>query len=228
MQTNFSDKNKSHLIRITETKKKRARRRLIGSMFLLLVALIVLLRVTNRITPIDVEPKPVTVEIKNTNPRVIASTPKVVASQVVPVNSSAPIASTPGKIASTPAKNASSAPVNILNDSDETESSIAQTMSLKPRLMAETVKAAMSPEDILNGQSDTGAKTRYYVQLLASVDKNKLIQMQDTLAAKGFKTIIQSVDTPNGIVYRLRIGPFADKDEAQSMLDNVNGTSSDE
>ena len=55
MEPNFPDKNKSHLIRLTDVQKKKARRRLIGSLFLLLIALIILLNVTSRVTPVEVE-----------------------------------------------------------------------------------------------------------------------------------------------------------------------------
>ena len=62
MQPNFP--NKSHLIRLTEVQKKKARRRLIGSIFLLLIALAVLLHVTANVQPIQVDPE--VIEVKNT------------------------------------------------------------------------------------------------------------------------------------------------------------------
>lgn len=227
MQTNFQEKNKSHLIRLTEIQKKKSRRRLLGSIFLLVIALVVLLKVTSSVTPIEIAPKPVAVEIKNTSSSAIARLAAAAIKESQNLNTA--------NSASSPVNNIiSSSPVVAANneesDDEESESSIAQKMALKPRLITDVIKPHVSPEDILNGQdASTASPTyRYYVQLLASLDKNKLIQLQDALAGKGIKTIIQSVDTPNGIVYRLRIGPFSDKNEAQSMLDNVTGTSSDE
>ena len=52
--------------------------------------------------------------------------------------------------------------------------------------------------------------------------------MQNIIANKGFKTVIQSVDTTGGTVYRLRVGPFSDQDEAQSIIKNINAMISDE
>jgi DedD protein len=231
MQANFSDKNKSHLIKLTENKKTKARRRIIGSVFLLIIALIILVKVTSRVTPIDQVKKPVSVEIKNTSPVaskpiasqvVAASTPIIAASAPSKMISSTPVAmpikaSSP-VIASTPSR--SNQPVNILN----TETKNTEVQALKPRIVTDTPKTTLSPEDILNGQSKASVKPRYYVQLIASSDKNKLIQMQDTFANKGIKTIIQSVDTPKGTVYRLRSGPFSNQTDAERMLKDINSS----
>ncbi len=231
MQANFSDKNKSHLIKLTENKKTKARRRLIGSVFLLIIALIILVKVTSRVTPIDQVKKPVSVEIKNTSPVaskpiaiqvVAASAPIIAASAPSKMRSSTPVAmpikaSSP-VIASTPSR--SNQPVKILN----TETKNTEVQALKPRIITDTPKTTLSPEDILNGQSKASVKPRYYVQLIASSDKNKLIQMQDTFANKGIKTIIQSVDTPKGTVYRLRSGPFNNQTDAERMLKDINSS----
>ena len=232
MQSNNPDKYKSHLIKITEMKKRKSRRRLVGSLVLLGVALFVLLKVTATVTPIAIEPKKsVAVEIKNTSSSAIARE-SAIAAAALAAKESALATNTP-LAASSPVTLNESAPVAaVAAESDEqSESSLAQTMALKPRLIEEVIKSAKapSPEDILNGEDHASAEVkRYYVQLLASLDKNRLIQLQDKLAEKGFKTVIKSVDTPNGIVYRLRIGPFTDKEEAQNMLDSVTGTSSDD
>jgi hypothetical protein len=68
MQHNFQPKNKSHLIRVTEEAKRKSRHRLMGSIFLLLVALVVLLNVTSKVKPIPLKPQ--NIEIKNTNQQV--------------------------------------------------------------------------------------------------------------------------------------------------------------
>ena len=252
MQPNFSNNNnKSHLIKITETKTKRARRRLIGSVFLLIISLIFLLKVTSRVTPIDQVQKPVQVEIKNTSSSVIASSPSV--ASTIQNTASKPVSSSPTidtnrtivdtklenttpkkqniiNEASTPATHKSTSntsyPVKVLNNSNALDSS--KGPAIKPKLITETIKPVTSPEDILNGGVPSPAKNRYYIQLLSSVDKDKLIDMQNIIANKGFKTVIQSVDTTGGTVYRLRVGPFSDQDEAQSIIKNINAMISDE
>lgn len=205
MQTNFSDKNKSRLIKITETKKNKARHRLIGSIFLLVVALVILLKVTSRVTPID---NPVAVEIKNTSP--VASKPVTAPAPTTQAVATTTIGSK-NIVASAHTKKVSSTPFKIVIP-------VNPTQSLKPRIITDTHKSSLSPEDILNGQSNQSIKPHYFVQLITSSDKNKLIQMQDNFASKGIKTVIQSADTPNGTVYRLRSGPFSNETDAQSML----------
>ncbi|MBP9741827.1 MAG: SPOR domain-containing protein [Burkholderiales bacterium] len=220
MQQNLPDR--SHLIRLTETQKRKARRRLIGSIFLLLIALIILFKVTSNITPVEVAPK--NVEIKNTsssakaisNNLTISSQPittpnnnKAASAGIENSNASSTAIATPN-IAATPNSNA--------------ESNVAKPAMFKPRLIVEPIKSKPLPEDILNGQTTAVVLgNKYYVQLIASSDKEKLIHFQDMLANQGIKTIIQSVDTPNGIVYRLRSGPFINKNDAINMLDTING-----
>ena len=239
MQTNFSDKSKSHLIKLTETKKNKARRRLIGSVFLLVVALVILLKVTCRVTPID-EPKSVAVEIKNTSP--VASKPSVASKEVTTISeqdASSPAKDTSSNIVAvskTIASNTTKMPSKIIASeavnskiqvrTQESSNKPNITQPLKPRIITETPK--LSPDDILNGQSNKNSKPIYYVQLIASSDKNKLIQMQNNFANKGIKTIIQSVDTPKGTVYRLRVGPLSNQMDAENMLKDINKTTSDE
>ncbi|MDQ5921512.1 MAG: DedD protein [Pseudomonadota bacterium] len=243
MQQNFS--NKSHLIRLTDVQKKKARRRLIGSIFLLLLALIILLNVTSKITPVEVEHKKLNIEIKNTSSQAISLSANSSSSPVksaTTTNSSVASgtmatitinASAPGAInVATARTSPSTENANGNTESGQTNANsknTAPTLMFKPRLITDPIKSKLLPEDILEGKDADSVVigNRYYVQLIASSDKEKLIHFQDILANKGIKTLIQNVDTPNGIVYRLRVGPFNNKNDADSMLNTVtelNGT----
>ncbi len=221
MQQNFSS-NRSHLIKVTEIQKKKAKRRLIGSIFLLVIALAVLLYVIANIEPIPVRPK--IIEIKSTASNVIqnnfnnASATKAIASSII---ASAPVEQV---IASAPINEASQV-VKVIASQTETNNTNASSplAILKPRIVTDTVKTKSTPEDILNGidSSSKPEATRYYVQLLGSDDKPKLLKLQATLKDKGINTSMQTVDTPNGKVYRLRIGPFTNKDAADKKLNLI-------
>lgn len=227
MQPNFP--NKSHLIRLTEVQKKKARRRLIGSIFLLLIALAVLLHVTANVQPIQVDPE--VIEVKNTASgasheavnindlnavkKVEASTPAIAESTtIVTSNESAP---------------SSGFKAGVVRDNNTTLSSNTESKPvsssplavLKPRITNDVIKSKPSPEDILNGDIDTPTSTRYYVQLIGLADRNALVQLKSALSEKGFTTSIQTVDTPTGKVYRLRMGPFNSKEDANDKLDEV-------
>ena len=215
MQQNF--RNKSHLIRLTETQKKKARRRLIGSIFLLLIALAVLLHITSNVEPIKVNPR--TIEIKNTSSNVVRNPPPVASTVAVKPTAS-------GIAASAPAPQNSSQPAKVIASNALGKNTSSSPLSvLKLRIITEGTKPKLSPEDILNGQDSNDAAqvtaSRYYVQLLASPDKDRLLKLQSILNSKGISTIIQSVDTPTGKVYRLRVGPFSNKDDADQKLDYI-------
>jgi cell division septation protein DedD len=184
------------------------------------------------VTPIDQLKNPVSVEIRNTSPvaskptasQVFSASDPIIAESATPPKETSstpvalPIKASSSDIASSPS--GANTPVTILNiDTKSTE-----TQTLKPRIVIDTPKTTLSPEDILNGQSKPSTKPRYYVQLIASSDKNKLIQMQNTFANKDIKTIIQSVDTPKGTVYRLRTGPFSNQTDAERMLKDINSS----
>lgn len=229
MQPNFP--NKSHLIRLTEVQKKKARRRLIGSIFLLLIALAVLLHVTANVQPIQVDPD--VIEVKNTASgasheavnindlnavkETEASTPTVTESTIVASNDeSAPHSGFKAGVLVQDTKNAT-----LSANTESKPVSSSPLAVLKPRITNDVIKSKPSPEDILNGDIDTPTSTRYYVQLIGLADRNALVQLKSVLSEKGFATSIQTVDTPTGKVYRLRMGPFNSKEDANDKLDQV-------
>ncbi len=229
MQANFP--NKSHLIRLTEVQKKKARRRLIGSIFLLLIALAVLLHVTANVQPIQVDPE--VIEVKNTASgasheavnindlnavkKAEASTPTIAESAtVVSTNESTP---SNGFKAGVVVRDNNNATLSTSTESKPMSSSPLAV--LKPRITNDVIRSTPSPEDILNGDIDTPISTRYYVQLIGLADRNALVQLKSALSEKGFTTSIQTVDTPTGKVYRLRMGPFNSKEDANDKLDEV-------
>ncbi len=90
-----------------------------------------------------------------------------------------------------------------------------------PRVISEKSQAP-SPEDILNGVAHTQSPTKFFIQLTASNNKTKLQQIQQTLNHKNIHTFIEPVQMANGsTIYRLRMGPFNSKDEANQNLAKV-------
>lgn len=109
------------------------------------------------------------------------------------------------------------APTNPTNKSNNI------SVKFSPRIITEKGQTP-TPEDILNGVShNTTAKSKYFIQLTASSSKTKLEQMQQALNHNGIHTFIEPVKTADGSkVYRLRMGPFDSKDEANSQLSKIN------
>ena len=60
-----------------------------------------------------------------------------------------------------------------------------------------------------------------YIQLAAASHKNNVISLQNSLNSKGTHTFIQEISTPKGTMYRLRVGPFANRSDAEHKLTDL-------
>ncbi len=63
--------------------------------------------------------------------------------------------------------------------------------------------------------------SRYVVQVAAFSDAGKAHEVRQKLEKAGIKTYSQAVDTPDGKRYRVRIGPFTSKAEAEQAAGKV-------
>ncbi len=75
-----------------------------------------------------------------------------------------------------------------------------------------------SPEDILNGNVDSKSETIYYIQIAASPNKPGLETIQNQMAGKGIKSFVQNAKNNP---YRLRAGPFRNKNDANDKLAQI-------
>ncbi|HMT01939.1 MAG TPA: SPOR domain-containing protein [Burkholderiales bacterium] len=220
-------KNNSNIIKLSEKTKKQAIRRLIGSIFLLLLALILLLNVTTKTKRVSITPQ--TIEIKHNSSTNTLSTAKILAestniinkdliqpptvSKIEKQNTNPKIANPVIKVESlnlTQTKNAVSKDKNSLN-------------TIHGQIVVEKDKAKPNPEDILNNINPS-TTSKYYIQLAALNDKKKLVHLQQELAHKNIKTFIEPANN-NKNVYRLRIGPFKTKENAFKKLEEIKNIS---
>jgi cell division septation protein DedD len=96
-----------------------------------------------------------------------------------------------------------------------------KTTQFIPRIVEESYQQ-QTPEDILNGTvASSNHSNHYFIQLIASNNKAKLIKLQQDLTKEGILTFIQPIQTTNGAIYRLRMGPFANKDAANKNLATI-------
>ncbi|MCX8513991.1 MAG: hypothetical protein RL017_153 [Pseudomonadota bacterium] len=218
MQQNFKEKNTSHLIRLTDAQKKKAKRRLIGSIFLLLVALIILLDVTAKVNPNKNSVKVLDVAIKNTASTV---TPKLIASSTASISSSAPLVKTENTnssvaAASTPAITAKQTNKAMVKVANQPITAKTNQLNLNPIIIRED--DANNPKSILNAES---GNVKYFVQLIASKDYKKIKQLQDSVARQGILFEVDPVEKNNITIYRLRAGPFSSQGEAMNFKNNI-------
>ncbi|MDC7699978.1 SPOR domain-containing protein [Vogesella indigofera] len=225
--------------------RKRARRRLVGAIVLVLVATTVLWNVLDALP--EQEMKPEQVEISG----LPASAPTPAPVALPPVAASAPLetdilatlppedsvlAPPPAAEASRPPAVVPAAPVAAVTPPvvpkaaepkpAEPKPVVPKVADKKAEPVAAEKKAAPDPAAILEGREAeapravTPAATaeKYQVQLAALSDADKISALKQRLSAVGVAARFSKVQTSKGEVTRVRVGPFGSRAEADAAL----------
>lgn len=238
-------KKNSNLIKLSESTRKKAIRKVIGSIFLLLLALVMLLNVTTRMKPVLVNPS--VIEIKNNSSQVLASgviqktlSSNPIASTVAAiakVNSSQQATSNVTAKSATPSsevdeigaianadnthKSNSSNPqssgfkARVAQKSNDSIAETSEVVATKFTLTNEVNTKKPTPEDILNGNETPNSKL-YYVQIITSNNNKNLENVRSKLKQNNLKIVVSAKINPKSV--RLKVGPFDSKDHANTEL----------
>lgn len=163
-------------------------------------------------TPTPVASAPVKPEAKPEAKPVPKPEPKaetiITESKPVPKADAKPAAKVEAKPESKPAAPAEKPAAKV------TEAAKAQALlDGKPAVAASAAKPAEKKADATDG--------RYVVQVGAYVEAAKLREARQKVESLGFKTYTQVVGTKDAQRTRVRIGPFANKAEAQKAADKI-------
>jgi DedD protein len=231
--------------------KKRARRRLVGAIALVLAAVIGLPMI------FDTEPKPVADDIAIQIPSKDKSAKQSGNSQAVPnatdttgdtatpgatnVTNNAPLAVSPtAATAGTVAVSAlAAAPKDKVPDStsqtakatsteqasakaevkSEAKPEIKQTPKASAKIESHKAeqKTAVVPEQKSNEAKDKKVG-KFLVQVAALTTQEKINELQGKLKKAGFTVSTQKIATASGTSTRIRVGPFASKEEAEKAI----------
>ncbi len=229
-----------------EVIRKRARHRLMGSVILVLGAVVGL--------PLlfDSQPRPVAID----TPIVIPDRNQAAPLATVAANAKAAgkglgvvapevSASDSGAVGKSAVTNASALDPHeeVVTKDTKAEVKAEVKPEVKPEVKAE-LKAEPKPEIKLDSKSETksdpkdGAKAkalldgkdatkaaeagvRSVVQVGAFADTAKVKEARSKLEQAGFKTYTQEVDTKEGKRIRVRVGPFATKEEADKAAEKI-------
>ena len=231
MQSNF---NKKNTLKSSLHMRAKAKRRLIGSIVLLLLALWVLFKVSSNIKSIPINSN--IIEVRNTNPTPVPAvqpTPQPTTTTIIkpkteiagnnpsnvdnkPQSSSTEVTNL-NKIAS---NTVASNPV-VSKTQNKTPDMMMTLKDLKPRITTDEIRSNPSPEDILNGNTENNVNKIYYLQLIGLQDKKQILNLQNLLTQHGYNTSIQTIITPTTKVYRLRMGPYNNQNEANNYLNKI-------
>lgn len=223
-----------------EVMRKRARHRLIGA------AVLVLLGVIGFPLLFDSQPRPIAVDIPIEIPDKAKVTP--LGTPQVAVNSGtrsqvsggaigggtpAPVASAPAKPEpkpeAKPAPKAEAKPETIITEAKPAPKPEPKPVAAAEKPAAKPTEAAKA-QALLDGKpaadkpaekKPDAAEGRYVVQVGAYVEAAKLREARQKVESLGFKTYTQVVGAKDAQRTRVRIGPFANKAEAQKAADKI-------
>jgi DedD protein len=224
--------------------KKRARRRLIGAIALVLAAIIGLPMI------LDSEPKPLAEDVAIRIPskdkaEPVRETPPPSPNLAATTNSLDPNE----EVVEPAAENTVQqkvAPQSAAASEAVAAAPTAKSQAVKPPLVAEKIEKAPTtqhaakekadtpvakvekPDDsaralaMLEGKSDPTKAVekksgKFVIQVAALASKEKVAELQAKLKDAGIKSYTQKVATNSGDRIRIRVGPFASKDEADRM-----------
>jgi DedD protein len=179
--------------------KKRARRRLVGAVALVLLMIILLPMILQDRTA-KAPKQDVVVSIPSLDQR-LESEPV----EPAPIQPVAPAAEV-----SPPEVTAETKPV-------ETKPVEAPVTTNQPSL-----SVAVAPKaEPAKAETKAAASGNYFVQIGVFSDPEKVKQMQEKLSAKGLKSLDELIDTAKGKKTRLRVGPFEAKKDAESAMEKI-------
>ena len=205
-----------------EVIRKRARHRLMGSVVLVLGAVVGL--------PLlfDSQPRPVAIDTPIVIPDRNQATPLTVpgANAKVFGNKERPVVvpSAPVQVPPAAPKN-TVANVAALDPHEEVVTKEVKT-DVKPEVKAEVkpeVKTEHKANALLDGKevAKSPEAVRSVVQVGAFADAAKAKEARSKLEHAGLKTYTQEVDTKEGKRIRVRVGPFASKEEADKAAEKI-------
>ena len=185
--------------------KRRARRRLIGAIVLVTAIIVVLPMV------LDSEPRApgqaVNVDIPSPDSGRFTS-------RIMPVvpGPPAPPAKAPEPKAETkpPAEEKKAPAPEPAKPALKAETELAQKPSPPAKLPEKKAKPAPKP-----------AAGKYVVQVIALADAGKAKELQEKIAAAGIKSYTEVVKTAKGDVTRVRVGPFATREQAEKAREQL-------
>ncbi len=202
--------------------KRRARRRLVGSIALVTVVAVVL--------PWVMETEP-----RNGEQQIAVQIPSPESSKFTPKPPSAPAPSAEQAPAAAPGGQQeqhkaieASADETLRAEQDKVLSPPVKPSATKPAAAKDKAPETRAPEpakkstEKVEAAADRKAPPKvatdnkaYVVQVAALVDADKATEIQKALAAKGLKAYTEKIKTANGEVTRVRVGPFNGRDAAE-------------
>ena len=196
-----------------EVIRKRARHRLMGSVVLVLGAVVGLpLLFDSQPRPVAIDTPIVIPDRNQVAPLTAAVTPKTST-----VKEPTPVQADPA-----PPETAVVSKSAVANSAglDPNEEVVTKTSKPEPKVEAKPeVKTDAKPDG--KDASKSEQSVRSVVQVGAYAELAKAREVRAKLESAGFKTYTQEVDTKDGKRIRVRVGPFPSKEEAEKTAEKI-------
>ncbi len=187
--------------------KKRARRRLIGASALVLAAIIGLPMI------FDSEPKPLTddiaIQIPSRDKQGAGTLITALPEQPVEAKKSQPSSNTAAEVKSDASQS------TVVAQVPTEKATVASNLQPAPE------KPVQKSADNSTPANEKAAATRFVLQVAAVANKSKADELQTKLKQAGIKTYLQKISTKDGERYRVRVGPYGNRDEAEKMRSRI-------
>lgn len=197
--------------------KRRARRRLIGAIVLVIGMVVVLPMV------LDSEPKPVSRDVAIQIPSQDSGTfTGKVAPLPAPKDTKTASKAPESKLAAEEKKTAAAAtPAPGKAAPKETAAPAEPSQAAKPAKAAPSKKEPAKPAAKTTKPPAKPAGGQFVVQVIALADAERAQQMQQQIAAAGIKSYTEIVKTAKGDVTRVRAGPYATRQAAEKAREQL-------
>ena len=180
--------------------KKRARRRLVGAIALVLLMIIVLPMILKDRAATSPQDK-ITISLPDGQQAVTPAAPSDFDSSIVQAEPAMPVSP------------------SLPSPSTETSEPIAQAVDSEAAAEKPTPAKAIPPKEA--AKLKEVAVHHFYVQIGVFSDEDNVKQLQVKLSDLGYKSQTEKIDTAKGKKIRLRTQLFGDRNEAAIALENI-------
>jgi DedD protein len=187
--------------------KKRARRRLVGAVALVLLIVVFLPMI------LDNEPRPLNQDIAITIPSI--PKPESIQQNPAPAISTTPVPASPPRIAGMPEPAVQPEPA----PSVEAKPDLPSTAPAKPE--AKLVPKPAQKHEIMPGQAYADGEESFVVQLGAFSNAANARALQRKLQDNKFKAYTELVKSAGGERTRVRVGPYPTREAAEKARDRL-------
>ncbi|NDH52507.1 MAG: SPOR domain-containing protein [Betaproteobacteria bacterium] len=189
-----------------ETMRRRALHRLIGAALLVLAAVIGLPLV------FDNQPRPIALDL----PIEIADKAKVAPLKAPPASAAAAVLVAADEPASAPTVQA--APAEEMMPPEKPAAVLPEAV---PQGKGSAPKQQAMIEEIAPPSKAASSEVRFVVQVGAFAEAEKVREVRRSVESTGLRTYTQVVETKEGSRTRVRVGPFADRAQAQAAAEKI-------